>query len=149
MSVKDLQGNDVSTPAKTKLASRYLFAASAVVLIVVVFGYRVFDCTNFNHSNRQRLRNLENYGAAATLRDNRRDWKYPWLVKDISPVKLVFFDHPRFKKNSLTDADINQIARLIDGLPNVPSVHIARKSMSPDIVSRLEEQLDTVKFTTE
>ena len=83
------------------------------------------------------------------MRDNRRDWKYPWLVKDTSPVKLIFFDHPRFKKTSLTDVDINRIVRLIGALPNVPSVHIARKNMSPEIVSQLQEQLSTVEFTTE
>ena len=98
MSVKDLQGNEVSAPAKNKTAVRILLIAVAVVLIVAILGYRVSDCTNFNHRNRQRLRSLENYGAAATLRDNRRDWKYPWLVKDTSPVKLIFFDHPASKK---------------------------------------------------
>lgn len=148
MSVKDLQGNEVSAPAKNKSAV-FLFVAVAVVLIVAILGYRVSDCTNFNHRNRQRLRSLENYGAAATLRDNRRDWKYPWLVKDTSPVKLIFFDHPRFKKTSLTDVDINRIVRLIGALPNVPSVHIARKNMSPEIVSQLQERLSTVEFTTE
>ena len=149
MSVKDLQGNEVSAPARTKPVAVFLFVAVATVLIVAMAAYRVYDCSNFNHLNRQRLRNLENYGAAATLRDNRRDWKYPWLVKDTSPVELIFFDHPRFKETSLTDVEITRIVRLISGLPNVPSVHVARKSMTPEIVSQLQERLDTVEFTTE
>ena len=149
MSVKDLQGNEVSAPAKTKTALWFLFVAVAVVLIAAMLGYRVCDCTNFNHRNRQRLRALETYGAAATLRDSQRDWKYPWLVKDLTPVKLIFFDHPRFKKNSWTDVEITQIARLISALPNVPSIHVARKSMTPEIVSQLQERLDTIEFTTE
>ena len=149
MSVKDLQGNEVSAPAKNKTAVRILLIAVAVVLIAAILGYRVYDCTNFNHRNWQRLRALENYGAAATLRDNQRDWKYPWLVKDLAPVKLIFFDHPRFKETSLTDVEITKIARLISALPNVPSIHVARKSMTPEIVSQLQERLDTVEFTTE
>ena len=149
MSVKDLQGNEVLAPAKTKTALWFLFVAVAVVLIAAMLGYRVYDCTNFNHRNRQRLRALETYGAAATLRDSQRDWKYPWLVKDLTPVKLIFFDHPRFKKNSWTDVEITQIARLISALPNVPSIHVARKSMTPEIVSQLQERLDTIEFTTE
>ena len=149
MSVKDLQGNEVSAPARTKSAAGFLSLAVVVVLIAAILGYRVYDCTSFNHQNQQRLRNLENYGAAATLRDNRRDWKYPWLVKDLAPVKLIFFDHPRFKETSLADDDINRIVRLISNLPNVPSVHVARKSMTPEIVSQLQERLDTVEFTTE
>lgn len=146
MVVKDLQGNEISAPAKNKSA---LIVLVAVVLIATILGYRVYDCTNFNHRNRHRIRSLENYGAVATLRDNQRDWKYPWLVKDTAPVKLIFFDHPRFKATPLTDVDINQIVRLIGALPHVPSVHVARKNMSQDIVSQLEERLDTIEFTTE
>lgn len=149
MPVKDLQGNEVSAPARTEPAVGVWVAVVAVVLIAAMLGYRVYDCTKFNQRNEQRLRNLENYGAAATLRDNRRDWKYPWLVKDTSPVKLIFFDHPRFEETRLTDADFDRIARLIGGLPNVPSVHVARKSMSPEIIQQLEERLETVAFTTE
>jgi len=149
MSVKDLRGNEVSAPAKSKSAAVFLLVALGGGLIAAILGYRVYDCTSFNHQNRQRLRTLENYGAVATLRDNRRDWKYPWLVKDLAPVKLIFFDHPRFKKISLADDDINQIVRLIGDLPNVPSVHVARKGMTPEIVSQLQERLDTVEFTTE
>jgi len=149
MSVKDLEGNEVSAPAKTKTALWFLLVAVAVLLFAAILGYRVYDCTKFNQLNRQRLRNLENFGAAATLRDNSRDWKYPWLVKDTSPVKLIFFDHPRFKETSLKEVDINQIVRLIGALPNVPSVHVARKSMSPEIVSQLQERLAPIEFTTE
>lgn len=149
MSIKDLQGNEVSAPARSKSAVGFLIVAVAVVLIAAMLGYRVYDCTNFNQRNEQRLRSLENYGAAATLRDNRRDWKYPWLVKDTSPVKLIFFDHPRFKETRLTDVDISRIVQLIGGLPNVPSVHVARESMSPKIVQQLDERLDSVAFTTE
>ena len=149
MAVKDLRGNEVSAPAKNKIALGFLFVALAVLLFAAILGYRVYDCTNFNHLNEQRLRRLVNYGATATLRDNRRGWMYPWLVKDTSPVELVFFDHPRFKDTSLKEADINQIVRLIGALPNVPSVHVARKSMSSEIVSQLKERLDPIEFTTE
>jgi hypothetical protein len=149
MSFKDLQGNDVSTAAKNKPVFIFLFVAAAIILLGVVFSYRVYDCINFNHRNRQRLRNLENYGAAATLRDHRRDWKYPWLVKDTAPVNLIFFDHPRFKSASVTDVEVTKIVRLIRGLPNVPSVHIARKNMSPEIVAQLQTQLSTIDITTE
>jgi len=149
MSVKDLQGNEVSASAKTKPVLGILLVAVAVVLIAAILSYRIYDCANFNHKNEQRLRALENFGAAATLRDNQRDWKYPWLVKDTAPVKLIFFDHPRFKDTVLTDDDINRIVPMIKGLPNGSSVLIARESMSPEIVSQLEERLDTVEFTTE
>ena len=149
MSIKDLKGNEVSSSAEAKALTKLLLIALAAVLIVAILGYRVYDCANFDRLNWQRLRNLEHYGAAATLRDNHRGWKFPWLVKDTSPIKLIFFDHPRFKENTLTETDINQIVRLIDALPNVPSVHIARKSMSPEIVNQLKDRLETVEFTTE
>ena len=149
MSVKDLQGNEVSAPAKAKPAVVFLLIVASAILVAAILGYRIYDCTNFNHRNRQRLRNLENYGAAATLRDNRRDWKYPWLVKDTSPVKLIFFDHPRFEETRLTDLDIDRIVRLIGGLPAVESVHVARQSMSSYIVEQLEQRLLPIEFTTE
>jgi hypothetical protein len=149
MSVKDLQGNEVSNSAVAKPAIKFLAVALAAVIIAAIFGYRIYDCTNFNHLNRQRLRNLENFGAAATLRDGLRGWSYPWLVKDTSPVNLIFFDHPRFEKKALTETDITQIERLIKALPNVSSIHIARKSMSPEIVDDLRKRLDTIEFTTE
>ena len=149
MAVKDLQGNEVSATANTKPALVFLLIAASVILIAAILGYRVYDCTNFNARNEQRLRKLINYGASAPMRDNRRDWKYPWLVKDTAPVHLIFFDHPRFEENSLSDDDINHIVRLIEALPNVPSVHVARKSMSAEIVQQLQERLDAIEFTTE
>jgi len=145
---KDLQGNEVS-PAEKKKYTSVLLAAGALILIALLVSYRVSDCTEFNRLNRQRLRNLENFGAAATLRENQRDWKYPWLVKDTSPVKLVFFDHPRFGDKPLTEKNINFITRLIGGLPEVESVHIARKRMSDEVIKQLEDRLDHIEFTVE
>ncbi len=149
MSARDLKGNEVSDSGVAKPATRFLFIGLAAVLIAAILGYRIHDCTTFNHLNRQRLRNLENYGAAATMRDGRRGWIPSWLVKDTSPIELIFFDHPRFKRNALTEVDITRIVRLIDALPNVSSIHIARKSMSTEIVDHLKEQLGAVEFTTE
>jgi len=149
MAVRDLQGNEVAAGAESKFAAMFLWIGIAGVLIAGLVAYRIYDCNDFNHRNQQRLRNLENFGAAATLRNNQRDWKYPWLVKDTSPVKLIFFDHPRFKDTPLTETNIDVIVRLIGALPNVESIHVARKDMSADIVEQLEQRLETIEFTVE
>ncbi len=149
MAVKDMKGNVVAGQHLPSRPIVFLIVAAVAVLVPALVGYRIYDCGNFNRLNEQRLRQLENYGAVATLRSNKRDWKYPWLVKDVSPIKLVFFDHPRFMEKPLVDDDMKRIVRLIGGLPNVESVHVARKEMPQHIVDQLGQQLGAINFTFE
>ena len=141
MSAKDLNGNDVPASNTSKVVKKLVVAVVAAIICAILFGTHVSSCLTFNKLNRQRLRNLENFGAAATLRASTRHWTYPWLIKDTEPVELIFFDHPRFQKVDWTEDQINRIVAMIKGLPQGSTVMVARKDMTNEVVSDLADRL--------
>ena len=147
MPVKDLSGNDIPAANAANVFKKLVVAVVVAIVCATLFGMHVFSCMTFNKLNRQRLRNLENFGAAATLRASTRHWAYPWLIKDTEPVELIFFDHPRFQNVRYTEDDVNRIVAMIKGLPQGSTVMIARKDMTNEIASELVDRLAPMTVT--